>query len=138
MLFGGPERPPRHRHFGLLWMDRWLRRGPGPRRCFSAAMGPPSPAGGLRSKGLHSSTRLEVEALGLGLELAERHCGARRDVHELRLASDSQAAILAISTGHATSEAVCRARIRVHRVLEVGHKVSFMWVPGHTVLCLWE
>ena len=72
-----------------------------------------------------------MEALGIGLELAEQHCGDRRDIEELRLATDSQAAILAISTGHSTTEAVCRARIQVHRALAVGRQVSFTWVPGH-------
>ena len=88
-------------------------------------------SGGLRSTEMHSSTRLEVEAIGLGLELAEQRCGGRRNIEELRLATDSQAAILAISSGHSTGEAVCRARLQVHRALEAGRRVSFTWVPGH-------
>ena len=87
--------------------------------------------GGLRSEGLHSSTRLEVEAIGVGLELVDRIFDGEREVEDLRLAADSQAALLAITSGHNTTTAVCRARRLVHRALEAGRRVSFTWVPGH-------
>ena len=87
--------------------------------------------GGLRSAGLHSSTRLEVEAIGIGLELADRLWDDGQDVEDLRLATDSQAALQAITMGQTTTAAVCRAWRLVHRALGAGCQVSFTWVPGH-------
>ena len=93
--------------------------------------GAPFASEGLRSTGLHSSTRMEVEAIGLGLALVDEHIRGRRDVAALQLASDSQAAILAVTTGHSTTMAARRARLLILRALEAGCQVSVSWVPGH-------
>ena len=57
--------------------------------------------------------------------------GGRNDVEELRLATDSQAAVLAVTSGHSTTTTVCRARLLILRALEAGRRVHITWVPGH-------
>ena len=69
--------------------------------------------------------------MGLGLELVEAQLGGRNNVEELRLATDSQAAVLVVTSGHSTTTTVCRARLLILRALEAGRRVHITWVPGH-------
>ena len=89
---------------------------------------------GIHSSNLHSSTRMEIEAIRVGTQLGDiilTHGEDSDQFTTLNIVTDSQAAISGLVSGTNTFTSTCNTRRTLWGILESGCTISMMWVPGH-------
>ena len=84
-----------------------------------------------RFQGLYSSTQMELHAIRLGLELTQIMVRTET-FSEVRIVTDSQAAILSISGGWRRSELVVSISCLLWDIFSSIPLLSLLWVPGHS------
>ena len=81
--------------------------------------------------GMHSSTQMELEGVRIGLEVVN-FLGDHRTNREVCIVTDSQAAILALKGGRHTSESIVSIYALCWNLIQCGHSITLMWIPGHS------
>ena len=85
-----------------------------------------------RSMGLHSSTRMELEAISIGLQLMDILTRHDSTLSTLHIVTDSQAALRALIGGYNTTELVVNIHTLLWQLSEHISDINITWVPGHT------